>query len=375
MNILCLTDQFDGSDHSAIEGIFGKYLAERAGVRLVFFSRSLTRGVARGERIVLPYAGKHRGLLRELAPLVDLQQTDVVIVRNFIPVLRQMLKHRERYGYRLGFWHSFPHDFRRVHEARLEKKAVGRKALEYAWKRRREQRALRAADFLITMTAAFRETFHAAWKKPCFILPMGVDFEGLPPAAPAPTGPKRFVYCGAVDALRQSAVLAQAFHATPGDFILDFYTASRNEAVRQVAELRDPRIRLLPAVPRAELFRLMGGYDVGIGLLPDDELYRVSSPTKTFEYYALGLPALLNHLPEYREVFDDQAAFYCDFTVEAIRQKAAELLATPREILIRQGARGRAAVLEKRNYQKMAEGLFDFLRGLGPVPKASDRAD
>jgi glycosyltransferase involved in cell wall biosynthesis len=169
--------------------------------------------------------------------------------------------------------------------------------------------------------------------------------------------------------------LVRAFHATPGDFILDFYTASRNEAVRQVAELRDPRIRLLPAVPRAELFRLMGGYDVGIGLLPDDELYRVSSPTKTFEYYALGLPALLNHLPEYREVFDDQAAFYCDFTVEAIRQKAAELLATPREILIRQGARGRAAVLEKRNYQKMAEGLFDFLRGLGPVPKASDRAD
>jgi glycosyltransferase involved in cell wall biosynthesis len=368
MNILCLTDQFDGSDHSAIAGVFGKYLPDRAEVWLGFFDRSCRRAAVRGRRIVLPYACKRRNLLRALDSGLELKGLDVVVVRNFIPVLGQMLKGRDRCGYRLGFWHSFPHEFRRVHEARLEKKAVSRKTLEYAWKRFRAERRIGRADFLLTMSAAFRETFHPGLKIPCFILPMGVDFEGLPSSAPPPippaAGPKKFIYSGAVDGLRQSADLARAFHETPGDFILDFYTASRNPTVRQIADLQDPRIRLLPPVPRSELFRLLGGYDVGLGLLPDNELYRVSSPTKTFEYYALGLPALINPLPEYREVFDDQAAFYCDFTVEAIRRKAKELLATPREILAQRGARGRAAVLEKRNYQKLAAGLFDFLQDL-----------
>jgi hypothetical protein len=331
----------------------------------------------RGNRIVLPYACKHRQLLRELGVLTDLRNVDVVIVRNFIPVLRQMLPERYRSGFRLGFWHSFPHDFRRVHEARLEKKAVLRKTLEYAWKRFQEQRLVGRADFLITMTAAFRNTFHPESKKPCFILPMGVDLAGLPPGTPPPRGPKRFIYSGAVDALRESATLARAFHESPGDFILDFYTASQNPTVREIAGLGDPRIRLLPAVPRAELFRLMGGYDIGIGLLPDNDLYRVSSPTKTFEYCALGLPALINGLPEYRQVFEEGAAFYCDFTPEALRQKVVELLGASREVLARRGALARAAVLEKRNYQKMAEGLFDFLQALVPaVPSAapSDQA-
>lgn len=368
MNILCLTDQFDGAQHSAIEGLFGKYLADRAGVRLVFFSRALPRGTARGNRILLPYACKHRRLLRELELLADLQNMDAVIVRNFIPVLGQMLQGRERFGYRLGFWHSFPHDFRRIHEARLEKKALGRKTLEYVWRRFQERRLVGRGDFLITMTAAFREAFHPDWKKPSFILPMGVDFNGLPPPAPARTGPKKFIYSGAVDALRQSAGLARAFHETPGDFVLDFYTASRNATVREIAALHDPRIRILPAVPRDELFRRMGGYDLGIGLLPDNDLYRVSSPTKTFEYAALGLPALINPLPDYREVFDDQAAFYCDFTPEAIRRKTAELLALPREDLARRGARGKAAVADKRNYQNLAGGLLAFLQGLVSLP-------
>jgi hypothetical protein len=368
MQILCLTDLFDGSDHSAVEGLFGKHLAARAGVRLVFFSRSLPRGTARGGRIVLPYACKHRHLLRELEPLAELRDTDVVIVRNFIPVLRQLSGPRDRRRYGLGFWHSFPHDFRRVHEARLERKSVGRKRLEYAWRRFQERRLLGRADFLITMSAAFRETFHADWEKPCFILPMGVDLAGLPPETPARTGAKKFVYSGAVDALRQSAGLARAFHEIPGDFVLDFYTASRNATVREITELGDPRIRVLPALPRDELFRRMGGYDVGIGLLPDNDLYRVSSPTKTFEYSALGLPALINPLPEYREVFDEQAAFYCDFTPEAIRGKTAELLALPREALIQRGARARAAVADKRNYQTLAGDLLAFLQGLVPVP-------
>lgn len=373
MEILCLTDQLDGSEHSAIEGIFGKYLPAYAGVRLVFFDRGIKQGTSRGRRIVLPYAWKHRDICRALERHLDLKTLNLVLVRNYLAVLHRILDRRDRYGFRVGFWHSFPHDFRRVHEARLEKKAVLRKTLEYAWKRVREKRLVGRADFLITMSGAFRETFHPDWQKPAFILPMGVDFGGLPPAVPRrtppPAGPKKFIYSGAVDALRESATLARAFHQTPGEFMLDFYTASQNPTVREIAGLGDPRIRLFPAVPRAELFRLMGGYDVGVGLLPDNDLYRVSSPTKTFEYVALGLPALINRLPEYLEVFDEEAALYCDFTPEAIRQKTAELLAIPREALVQWGARGRLAVRKKRNYQKLTEDLVAFLEGLGPVTR------
>ena len=362
MNVLCLTDQFDGSQHSAVEGIFGKYLQAYAQVWLVFFDRSLQKGFSRDRRIVLPYFWKHRDICRALEPLLDLKTMDLVIVRNFTAVLGRVLGRRDHYGYRVGFWHSFPHDFRRLHEARQEKKAVGRKALEYAFNRFRERRLVRRVDFLITMSAEFKRSWHPEAEAPAYSLPMGVDFEGLPSRSPAEEGPKKFIYIGAVDALRQTEVVVRAFHRTPGEFTLDFYTASRNQTVTRIRDLGDRRIRVHPAVSREELFRMMAAYDVGIGLIPDNRLYRAASPTKAFEYYAAGLPVLINALPEYTELFDPRSAFFCDFSPEAIQKKLVELMGTPREVLVQMGERGKALVAEKRNYQILAGDLFDFLQ-------------
>jgi glycosyltransferase involved in cell wall biosynthesis len=362
MNILCLTDQFDGSNHSAIEGIFGKYLPEYAPVRLVFFDRSLKKGFSRERRIILPYSCKHRDICRALEPYLDMQEIDLVIVRNFSAVLRRVLNRQDRFGYRVGFWHSFPHDFRRLHEARQEKKAVGRKALEYAFNRFRERRLIRRVDFLITMSAEFKNSWHPEALAPAYSLPMGVDFEGLPIRNSTVTGPKKFIYIGAVDALRQSEVIARAFHRTPGEFILDFFTSSRNQTVNRIRGLGDCRIRVHPAVPREQLFRKMAAYDAGVGLIPDNELYRAASPTKAFEYYAAGLPALINALPEYVELFDHRMAFFCDFSQEAMQKKLIEVLATSREVLRQMGERGKAVVAEKRNYRDLAGDLFHFLQ-------------
>src|SRR5271157_5238627 len=130
MKILCITDQFEGSDHSSIEGIFGRYLQEWCEVFLVFFTRadSCRR---EGNKIYVPYRCKRSGPTKVLSKLVALDQIDTVIVRNLFPVLKDVLRNKKNFHYRIGFWHSFPHSYRRLFEAQKERRAVVRKAIEY----------------------------------------------------------------------------------------------------------------------------------------------------------------------------------------------------------------------------------------------------
>jgi hypothetical protein len=347
-----------------VEGIFGKYLSRQARVFLVFFSRVRDKGRREGNRVVLPYAFKRGNLLKALGLFLDLKDADMVIVRNFFPVLENVLRQRDRYAFQVGFWESFPHSYRRYFEARMEKKARFRKTLEYRFRRRREKRLIQSADFLILVSETYRQTWRSDFTSDTFVLPLGVDFEELSGPEPKPPGPLRFIHIGTVDPLRRSDLIAEAFSGLRADFVLHFFTASDNPIVKKIKRLNDPRIRILSPLPREALFYQMQKYDLGIGLIPNNELFLVSSPTKTLEYYALGLPALLTHLPEYDTLFDGQCAFFADFTREGIQDALKKILATPRERLRTMGEKGQAVVREKRNYELLAGELHQFLKGM-----------
>lgn len=364
MNVLCITDQFEGSSHSAIEGVFNRTLPHQDRVFITFFTKVHSKGHQQGNRIILPYAFKRRDICQELDHYISLKDIDIVIVRNFFPVLKRVLRGRSRYGYKVGFWPSFPHSFRRVFEAQARRKALFRKTLEYKISRYFENRLVQQCDFLIVMSDLFKKTWFPAFASDVFVLPMGVNFESLPSPEPGGTGKIGFIHTGTADPLRKSALVAEAFNETPGEFVLHFYTASRNETVARIKKLKDPRIEVFPFLPRNQLFQKMKKYDIGVGLIPDNELYRVSSPTKTLEYYGLGLPALLNHLPEYDALFDDRCAFFAEFTKEGIRSKVEEILKTSKDRLQLMGECGRVIVQENRNYRVLADHLFQFLRNI-----------
>ncbi len=360
MRILCITDQFEGSEHSSIEGVFGSHLLGMCEVRIVYFSRE---GAARRDanKLTLPYTFKRGNICAEIARFFPLDEFDVVVVRNFFPVLRDVLAARERYGFRVGFWNSFPHTYRRLFQAQNERHSLVRKSLEYRVRSFFETRLVQRCDFLVAMSQEFKDSFFANVQIPFFPLPMGVDFKGLPAAAPGQAGPLKMIYTGTVDALRRTSEVATAIAGVAGDFVLDIFTASDNEVTRRIAQLGDRRITIKPSLPRQELFQRMTGYDLGIGLIPENRLYNVSSPTKTLEYYGIGMPAMVNYLPEYTNLFDQDTAFFCEFTEEAIARTIGEVLQVGREKLRRMGALGRERIVAQRDYRVLAQQLHGFM--------------
>jgi glycosyltransferase involved in cell wall biosynthesis len=364
MKILCVTDQLEGSRESLIEGIFRGGLREQCQVYLVNFSRELRQPELSGYDIRLPYGCKRRGAAARIAALVELQDFDIVIVRNFFPVLRSFVQLRDRYRFRLGFWNTFPHTFRRYFEAQQERRALLRKSIEYRVRSWLEQRLVQRCDFLMVMSPQFKASFFDQVALKCHYLPMGFRLEDLPSCQPLENRVRKFIYVGTVDPLRRTELIVAAMIAMPEEFHLDIYTQSDNAAVEALRNIRDPRVTLCPPLPREQLMALMATYDVGIGLIPENPLYNVSSPTKTVEYYAVGLPAIINYLPEYTALFDGESAFFCAFETESIQGAVRQALGTSKAELIAMGRKGQETVRARRDYQVLSAQLYQFLQTL-----------
>lgn len=373
MKILLVTDQEPRSQHSAIRGIFDNHLRELADVHIVWFSRDVKR-IERDERqTTLPWRYRKWAFLWRFHSPLALDAFDVVIVRNLFVVLKGLLGYAQR-PYRLGFWESFPHSFRRLHEAERTKRSLLRKRIEYRIRSTRENRLLSACDFYLPITQTFAESFRPSLGIPTHPLSMGVDGTQLPPLDSqdaANDGPIRLIYAGAVDGLRGFDVILDALSASSENFILDLFTPSRNATTAVIESGSDPRIRLFAAIPRTELLKRMRGYDVGLALIPNDPLYDVASPTKTMEYYAMGLPVLMSPLAEHTRFFDEHSGFFCLLDKTSIMEAIARLCRTPRTELAQMGEAGQKKVINERSYSCLASELFRFL---GKMREARDSA-
>jgi len=364
MKILCITDQFENSNHSSIEGIFGTHLKELCTVYIVYFTKTSGSIRIKENKIYIPYSYKRKNITGELNKIIDLNQIDSVIARNFFPVLKDVLKNKGRYNYHVGFWHSFPHTFRRLFEAKEENRAVFRKAIEYKIKTYLEKKLVKKCDFLIVMSKEFKDTFYPDTDINYLPLPMGVNFNDLPSYKPDSNPIKKLIYTGTVDRLRKTDLIIEAISELKEEFVLDIFTQSSNETTRKIKNMGDGRINVYPAIPRKELFNRIADYDIGIGLIPENDLYNVSSPTKTLEYYSIGVPALVNYLPEYTYLFNDESAFFCSFTKTDIQRAVKEILNTPKEKIFEMGMKGRKIVKEQRDYRVLSEKLYNFLTNI-----------
>lgn len=373
MKILLITDQEPNSQHSAIRGIFDRHLRELADVHIVWFSRE-AKGIECDDRqTTLPWRYRKWAFLWRFRAPLALDAFDVVIVRNLFVVLKGLLG-RTRRPYRLGFWESFPHSFRRFHEAERTKQSLLRKRIEYRVRSTCEGRLLSACDFYLPITRTFAESFRPSLRIPTHPLPMGVDGTQLPPLnspGTAKDGPLRLIYAGAVDGLRGFEVILDALSSSSENLILDLFTASRNATTEAIESGTDPRIRLFKAIPRAKLLERMRDYDVGLALIPNDRLYDVASPTKTMEYYAMGLPALMSPLAEHTRFFDEDSGFFCLLDRTSIMETIERLCRTPRAVLAQMGEAGRKKVIDERSYSCLASELLRFL---GQMREARDPA-
>lgn len=365
MNILCITDQAPESEHSAVEGIFNNAIQRLAKITIVYFSRKANKPIVEKQKIIFPHKYKRADIFKVLKSIIDFQAVDVVIVRNFFPILKTILAHKKNYTFYIGFWESFPHSFRRLFQAKVENRSILRKSLEYKIKRITEMKLLSQCDFYLPITETYKQQFYPNLNIPYCSLPVGVDFSKVPENSiqrkDIDGDTKKYIYAGTIDPLRQFDVVISAFTEYDGNFSFDLYTQSQNLQVEKIKSINDKRITVHMPVSRSELFKRMVEYDVGIGLIPDNKLYHVSSPTKTLEYYALGIPAIINRLPEYTALFSNSSAFYCSFSKESIKACIDKISHLSRIEIRKKGILGRDIVQSKRDYTELSHTLFNFI--------------
>jgi hypothetical protein len=368
MNILCITDKAPDADHSAVEGIFCGALQEIADVYVVFFCRKSKKASVKGHKIILPHRLKRANIIKALNQLVSLSSVEVVIVRNYFSVLRRILSYKKIYKYRVGFWESFPHSFRRIFQAKVEDKSVLRKTIEYKINQHKERKLLGRCDFYLPITETYKQQFYSDLAIPYHPLTMGVDFSKLPPSVHKEyntnNSTKKFVYIGAVDKLRKLDEIISAFWEYDQEFLFGIYTGSRNSQVEKIKSIRDIRICVHEAIPRSDLFKELLNYDIGIGLYPENDLYRSVSPTKTLEYYALGIPAIMNRLDECTLLFDEHSAFFCDFSKDSIKDCIVRVCRLPIKEIRQIGNAGREIVKSKKDYNVLSFNLLSFLENI-----------
>ncbi len=357
--LLYITDQFRNSNHSSIEAIFDGYLKEYFDITLLYFDKTTDTQKQTENRIYFPYKKR-----KEISKKTDLQRYDIIIVRNRFDILKQLLFLKR--DFKLGFQLSFPHSFRRYYQAKMEKKALFRKKIEYEIKDYMEKKYIKRCDFFLPISSTMYKLFYYDLKVPCFTLPLGIDPKSILKKERRDDEKIRFVYTGSIDRLREFDVVLKAFcKVKRDDFTLDIFTPHFEYAKSLMDELPNEmksKIRLSKSLPRDELLKKLPSFDVGIFLIPESLLYAVSSPTKVMEYYQCQIPSLMSKIPECLELFaDEEEGWICDFDENEIEKKVKKILTLTKEEIAKMGIKGEEVLSQKRNYKTISKEFYSFI--------------
>jgi glycosyltransferase involved in cell wall biosynthesis len=119
----------------------------------------------------------------------------------------------------------------------------------------------------------------------------------VPPAAAAPSGPRRVVYVGWLSPDRGSAEMVELGRLLKPHGIAVELVGQADGAARAQIEAGGEFVHWHGFVPNAEALRLVEGALAGLSLLQDEANFRHSLPTKVAEYMARGVPAISTPLP------------------------------------------------------------------------------
>lgn len=387
MKILCITDKGAREEETALKGIFEHYLLQYCSCDMVYFIKDKVElhrspnGFMEPSKLYpnqqkifyLPYSCKHRHFalfFNRLALQSHLEDYDIILVRNFYPILKQILKHKANHQ-KVAFWETFPHDYRRLYEAQTSPKKsklrILRMWIEYKIKLKNRLYLLKNCQMYFGSTLSFKD-FYPNLKIPFSSIANGIDFskcdiEAINNNIQSLNNPLKFIYIGAIDKNRQIDRVISAFTQIESDFILDIFSSSHNETTISLKNsiANDSRINFYPAVSFSEILQKLPHYDVGLAIIPNTPLYQVSSPIKAMEYVANGVIPFINDLPEYKRLFSTECAIITP-SFEAILETLRSIFKLPQEDLIHKKNTAYKIAKEKIDYKIITSNLYkEFL--------------
>jgi glycosyltransferase involved in cell wall biosynthesis len=231
--------------------------------------------------------------------------------------------------------------------------------------------------FVQSQAMALMVALQAPRSAPMFPVPMGFDpamvaaFE-RPVRVPVP-GRVVLGYLGAIDMIRRIDfmldVLSWVRAKRPDiDFRLLMVgsgsTPAEFEAFRRrMVELGlEPWVELTGALPMREAWTRIAQADIGLSAVPRGIVFDVSSPTKAIEYMALGMPTVVNDIPDQQMLMSVTRAGRCaPMEVEAFGRAVLEV-ADDLEGCRARAREAYAYLVGERSYDVLAERVHAQLR-------------
>lgn len=366
--LLYITDQEEYTDHGTIGPLFNGYLKDHCDVYVVYFTKYKNSFQAKGTDYVIPEQYKKEICRYMDVKEVDLSSFDFVFVRNLLSVLSDVLKNKDKYGYKVGFRASFP----KTEEAHASRKAENSngffETMGTFYRKYNQKKLFSKCDLFMPTSKNMEETFYGDIGVKSFPLPAGLDPARITPHRESDGKERHFIYVGTLDSLRQFEQVLVAFTKVQSDNWHLNISTFNPEFARTVMG-RYPTISDKVSIVQAEnlnvLMKQVDDCDVGIALLPEIPVYSTTVPAKIMDYYTCAIPALLTDNPKNRTLFTDEDALFCHFNVDAIVTKLEEIIAMSQEEIAKMGHDGQNKLLShQRNYEIMAKDLYAELESL-----------
>lgn len=328
-------------------------------------------------------AASFKGLLTDLRELRRARY-DIAVVRDkiFLAVLAATLVGRDR----LTYWMSYP--FPEDDLVRMKVTTRGRVYQAVLWLRGHLTSWLlyryvvpRVAHVFVQSDHMARSVIERSGRRDGFtVVPMGVDETMLAAGVeerrlPGPAEPFRLVYLGALDAPRRIDFLVEvvaALRSRPGErdaWQLTLIGSTSPDELKwlqtRIRDLgADDVVRLTGRMPMADAWAICAQCHIGMSAIPRGELFDVSSPTKAVEYLGIGLPVLVNDIPDQQYLVAATGAGLCapmevDRFVEAVRQLRDDYPAYARRAMS-----ARDWMVRERGYRSLAARVANVLRDL-----------
>lgn len=359
---LYVTDQDEYTDHSFIGPLFQKYLNRHFEINTIFFSKFKTDIEIKDDgRIIVPEKFSSN-LLEELDKKdINIKDYAFVVVRNNTALLKDVLKKKIKYNYKVGFRLSFPKRIAKLQTDEANNKKSFFDIINNKIQTFSEISMINECDIFLPTSFQMKNDYFKDVKTRTFVIPSAIDPDVLHENIQHEGSEKRFFYAGTLDKLREFETVLEAFSNIPSDnYKLMISTKDPEYLDDMLSKFPDLKknIEICNAKTREDLLKLIALADVGLSVLPDIALFNSSTPIKILDYYSSAVPCIMSNNENNASIFEDNnSAWFSNFTEESIREKIQQIIKLSKDEVALVGLNGQKRLLAVRNYERIAADL------------------
>ena len=359
--MLLITDQEEYSENGTITTLFDKYIKAYWEIDIVYITPYKHSFQRKGNHLIVPQKYQN-SIIEYLSTGNDLRQYDFVIVRNKKRVLENVLKHKETYGYKVGYRISYP---KKHHQLELNQSLTPKgiyNRLKYTMKIKKRDKLANLCDLFLPASHEAQKVFYPEIKVKSFPLFIGLDPENLREQHATEGNTVHFVNVGTMDALREFDVVLDAFEKLIlTNWHLDIVVDNK-QFVRTLLALYPKfksKITLHEGVHTLEALKdIVSQNDIGIALLPQNNFHNTVIANKVIHYAGCGVPSLMVNNEKNHSVFSEEEAYFTDFNVKSIHENLEIIMATSKDEFVTKGKNAQEKLLKvRRNYKILAKDL------------------